>query len=183
MNNPDKIILHHSATDGGTFESIRRYHMEHNGWRDIGYHYLITKDGVLHKGREENATGAHTKGENTKSIGICLVGHFDHYEPNREQLETLYKLLEDIFKRYGKMPIYPHSKFAPKTCPGTKFPLDEVITTAFNEKKDWRIKQGLEVIDRLDDSIMTSPDYWKGLIEKNPDFGPLLLLVEKMTRK
>jgi hypothetical protein len=51
------------------------------------------------------------------------------------------------------------------------------------EEKDWRIKQGLEVIERLDKSVMTSPDYWKRLIEKKPDFGPVLALMENMSRK
>ncbi|QEK13735.1 N-acetylmuramoyl-L-alanine amidase (plasmid) [Crassaminicella thermophila] len=183
MNNPNKIILHHSATDGGTFESIRRYHIEHNGWRDIGYHYLITKDGVLHKGRDEKDTGAHTKGENTTSIGICLVGNFDRYEPNKKQLDTLYKLLEDIFDRYGKMPIYPHSKFAPKTCPGTQFPLDEVIARTF-EEKDWRIEAGEKALkDLVEKGVINSPDYWKNKLTQPVEVWAVLNMINNITRK
>lgn len=127
LNNPNKIILHHSATDEGTFESIKRYHIEKRGFNDIGYHYLIETDGSLHEGRKEHVTGAHTIGENETSIGICLVGNFDKYKPNTKQFDALNELLHDIFSRYGKLPIYGHNKYANKTCPGTKFPMKEVI--------------------------------------------------------
>lgn len=163
MNNPEAIILHHSATDEGTFESIRNYHIEHNGWQDIGYHYLIEKDGSLHKGRDEKTPGAHCKEErmNYKSIGICLVGNFDNYKPNEKQLTTLNNLIKDIFNRYGKLPIYPHSKFATyKTCPGTQFPLDEIIANVFENKhwaeKHWESlnKKGIKIYEkRFDDNI------------------------------
>ena len=125
MNIPKKIILHHSATDEGTFESIKRYHMN-KGWNDIGYHWLIEKDGSLHQGRHESLVAAHTKGHNSTSIGICLVGNFDKYKPSDRQINSLILLIRGIFKRHGNLPIYPHSKYARKTCPGTKFPLKEV---------------------------------------------------------
>ena len=133
VNKPEKIILHNSGTNGGTFESIRKYHIEVNGWDDIGYHYLIETDGSSHKGRAEEVVGAHTKGENGRSIGICLVGNFEKYEPNERQLETLYSLLEDIFKRHGKLPIYGHKHFASTACPGAKFPMQEVLSRAYQE--------------------------------------------------
>ncbi|SKC59226.1 peptidoglycan recognition protein family protein [Maledivibacter halophilus] len=139
MNKPDKIILHHSATDEGTFESIKKYHVEQKKWRDIGYHYLITTDGYLHKGRDEKEVGAHTIGENEKSIGICLVGNFDKYEPNKNQLYTLYKLLKNISSRYGLLPIHGHNEFSTKTCPGTKFPMKEVLEKAYKDKIDEEI--------------------------------------------
>lgn len=134
MNKPNKIILHHSATDEGTLESIRRYHVENNGWKDIGYHYLITTDGVLHEGRDERTVGAHTKGQNYESIGICLVGNFDEYKPNTDQLNTLHRLLNHISSRYGELPIYGHNEFSSKTCPGIKFPMKDVLEKAYNDE-------------------------------------------------
>ncbi len=128
LNSPKYIILHHSATDGGTFESIRKYHMETNGWKDIGYHYLIETDGSVHKGRDERKEGAHTVGFNLISIGICLVGDFDKYKPNKAQLKALNDLISGIQYRY-KIPnanIKMHRDSANKTCPGLKFPIEEV---------------------------------------------------------
>jgi len=55
-------------------ESVRRYHMQTLHWSDIGYHHLITRDGKVHKGRANSEVGAHCKGDNATSIGVCCVG-------------------------------------------------------------------------------------------------------------
>jgi len=71
------IIIHCSYTysdmDIGANE-IRKWHVHGNGWSDIGYHYIIRRDGSLEKGREENVQGAHARGMNKESLGVCLVG-------------------------------------------------------------------------------------------------------------
>ena len=80
----DMIVVHCSATppkmDIGANE-IRGWHVNGNGWRDIGYNYVIRRDGSLENGRDLNKdgdprdeTGAHARGFNARSIGICLVG-------------------------------------------------------------------------------------------------------------
>ena len=157
MNSPKYIILHHSATDGGTFESIRKYHMETNGWKDIGYHYLIETDGSVHKGRDERTEGAHTVGFNLISIGICLVGDFDKYKPNKAQLQALNDLISDIQYRY-KIPnanIKMHRDSANKTCPGLKFPIEEVRDMHWAENIWHELNEfGVTVYEkRFDDKI------------------------------
>ncbi len=71
-----KIVVHCSATrptlDVGVAD-IRRWHQE-QGWRDIGYHDVIRRSGAVEAGRPLGQPGAHTKGHNRDSIGICLVG-------------------------------------------------------------------------------------------------------------
>lgn len=72
-----EIIIHCTGTepsDNTTVESVRKYHKERNGWKDIGYHYLIYTDGSIHVGRPIDQVGAHCKDHNTGSIGICYVG-------------------------------------------------------------------------------------------------------------
>jgi len=69
-----QIIVHQTDTDEATVESVRNYHKNVLGWRDIAYHYLITKDAVAHKARLDSETGSHCKWDNTDSLGICLVG-------------------------------------------------------------------------------------------------------------
>jgi len=75
LNKVDYLIIHHSATprDKTTFEAVRRYHIQ-KGWGDIGYHFFITADGTIHKGRKEEDVGAHCRasGMNFKSLGICV---------------------------------------------------------------------------------------------------------------
>ena len=74
------IVVHCSATnpnmDIGAHE-IRSWHINDNGWSDIGYHNVIRRDGTLEHGRDLAESGAHAKGYNANSIGVCLIGGVD----------------------------------------------------------------------------------------------------------
>ena len=79
MRNIDSIIVHCSATKAGqdfTATDIDRWHRE-RGFNGIGYHYVICLDGKLEKGRDVALVGAHCKGWNERSIGICYIGGLD----------------------------------------------------------------------------------------------------------
>ena len=128
MNNPEMIVVHHTGgtdanpltdTSNQTFEIIKSWHLK-LGWDDIGYHWVIEKNGKTTPGRKENTNGAHCVGYNTKSIGVCVVGNFDLTLPTKEQEQALHKLLNEITGRYPvcRDKIYPHRKFANKTCYG-----------------------------------------------------------------
>lgn len=74
------IIIHCSATPDGkslSFEECKRDHIMHRHFRDIGYHFYITRDGIIHEGRPMQKTGAHCNGHNSHSIGICYEGGLD----------------------------------------------------------------------------------------------------------
>ena len=58
---------------------IRKWHVKDNGWNDIGYHYVIDLDGTIEAGRDLETIGAHCKGHNQNSIGICYIGGRDAY--------------------------------------------------------------------------------------------------------
>src|SRR5687767_4288274 len=124
---PSAIIIHHSLTrDSGTVSwgAIRKYHMETLGWNAIGYQLGIEKIGDQYEilmGRMLDEVGAHTKGLNAKSIGICIVGNFDEEELPREALELLLTLCRSLMDIFG-IPVENvkrHSDYADKTCPGT----------------------------------------------------------------
>ncbi len=71
------LIIHCSATPEGQsldFETCRNDHIRHRGFRDIGYHYYITRDGEIHCGRPLEQAGAHCRQHNRHSIGICYEG-------------------------------------------------------------------------------------------------------------
>lgn len=129
---PRKIILHHSLTkDSGTvsWQAIRRYHVETNGWRDIGYHFgveLVNDTYELFVGRMVNEVGAHTLGQNSDSIGVCLVGNFDLAEPSPEQWATAVRLCRGLRSLAGipASQIFGHRDFAAKSCPGKFFDLE-----------------------------------------------------------
>lgn len=127
MRNIQRIIVHCSDTEGGDAESIRKYHVSHNGWDDIGYHYVITKEGVIERGRPEERSGAHCKGANFDSLGVCLIGKHDFSET---QFESLRYLVSALKKRHGPITVWPHNAFSSakkqgKTCPN--FDVNEAL--------------------------------------------------------
>lgn len=94
------IVVHHSDTPDGNAERLRKYHIEKRGWSDIGYHFVICRDGKIEEGRQENLVGAHAKsnGRNWISIGICLVGENEFTD---EQIKSLKELLKRMCKKYN----------------------------------------------------------------------------------
>ena len=77
MRDISEIIVHCSATPKGRnvdTAEIKRWHTEDNGWSDIGYHFVVELDGDIGVGRPQERSGAHCKGKNATSIGVCYVG-------------------------------------------------------------------------------------------------------------
>ena len=75
MRNINLIVLHHSQSDITAHDDIgviREWHKE-RGFKDVGYHYFIRKDGMIQKGRQLDVVGAHCKGKNKSSIGIVIT--------------------------------------------------------------------------------------------------------------
>ena len=130
MRNIKQIIVHCSATkEGQDFKAkdIKRWHLE-RGFSDIGYHYVVDLDGTIEEGRSLELIGAHTKGQNRDSIGICYIGGIDvSGEPKdtrtTQQKAALWLLIKKLRERFGNIPVYPHYKYSAKTCPC--FPADE----------------------------------------------------------
>jgi N-acetylmuramoyl-L-alanine amidase len=117
-----KIIVHCSASpdsrDIGVKE-ITEWHIQ-RGFKTIGYHYIIRRDGLVQRGRQDAEIGAHCKGYNTASIGICLVGQ-DKYTP--EQVQGLHGLFALLWSKYPKAKAYGHYELdAGKTCPNLAMP-------------------------------------------------------------
>ena len=125
VNRIDKIILHHSATTSGTSDAFAKYHVDTNKWPGIGYHFVITKQGMIEQVNELETISYHAAGQNTSAIGICLVGNFDIDVPTQMQLnslELLIKYLRVLLQR--NVPVFGHCDFSTKTCPGKNFNLD-----------------------------------------------------------
>jgi N-acetylmuramoyl-L-alanine amidase len=120
-----KIIIHCTATKETqdiTTDTIRRWHVVERGWSDIGYHYVVRLDGTVEKGRSEELQGAHTKGQNSSSIGVAYVGGCDdNLNPkdtrNKAQKEALKILVNDLMIKYPGSIVYGHNDFSDKACP------------------------------------------------------------------
>ena len=129
------IVIHHTEkldtltnkpVDGdSTAERVHKWHIEHNGWAGIGYHYLIRKDGMIEQGRLPEMIGAHVYGHNDNSIGICLAGNYNNGvgKPTKAQLQSTKELTAWLCKKYDIEPsretILGHRDLNPNTtCPG-----------------------------------------------------------------
>ena len=122
----DKVVLHCSATPEGRWhdaEDIRGWHVTGRGWSDIGYHFVILLDGTIEEGRPLHRPGAHVKGLNTNSIGICYIGGVNEYHDPKdtmteEQEIAFEQLYCDLLDEYGDdITLHGHNEFANKACP------------------------------------------------------------------
>lgn len=120
-----EIIVHCSATPEGkdyTVNDIRRWHKQ-QGWSDIGYHYVIYRNGHIEPGRDVDISGAHCDGHNSHSIGVCYIGGVARDGKTAKDTRTLAQkaallsLLKDLRELYPGAKIYGHRDFAHKDCP------------------------------------------------------------------
>ena len=125
MRTVDKIIIHCTATPEGrpvTIADVDKWHKE-RGFAGIGYHYLIGLNGEIWKGRDEWEIGAHTLGENQRSIGIAYVGgmtkDMKKAKDTRTELQkkSMLKLIKELKTKYHNAKVYGHRDFAKKDCP------------------------------------------------------------------
>ena len=133
--NVEKLVIHHSASAKSTttVEDIEKWHRD-KGFNGIGYHKVIETNGVLKLGRPEERMGAHAKGANKNSLGICVTGNFENEEPDEEQIETLVETLSDWCKSHNvdENSIYGHFEVpgcvTTTACPGNnlKSKLDDI---------------------------------------------------------
>lgn len=121
----DTLIVHCAATPPDMnigVKEIREWHKE-RGFNDIGYHFVIRRDGVIEKGRPLDYIGAHVKGHNKGSIGVCLVGGVDKdMKPKNNftapQWISLERVIGDFKKTYPAGKIHGHNEFEKnKACP------------------------------------------------------------------
>lgn len=121
----NEIIVHCSATPEGkdfTTDDIKKWHKD-RGFSDIGYHYVVYRDGSVHNGRDVSISGAHCTNHNSHSIGVCYIGGCskDGKTPKdtrtTEQIQALKNLLTELKKLYPKASIHGHRDYANKACP------------------------------------------------------------------
>ena len=142
MRNINKIVIHCSDSDVAShdnIETIRQWHTDPkprgNGWSDVGYHYFIKWNGDIELGRPLDISGAHVRGHNNDSIGICLHGRRKF---TIAQFTTLRRL---ILKEKWEHQISDENVFGhrdldmarpPKTCPN--FDYKRVLSIDWDEK-------------------------------------------------
>jgi len=127
LRSVDYIVIHCAATtasqDIGAAE-ITTWHRQ-KGWLDIGYHYVIRRDGTVEKGRQDGVPGAHARGFNHLSLGVCLAGGVaadgktaeDNFTP--AQYAALGQLVEGLIAQYPDAEVLGHRDLPKvnKACP------------------------------------------------------------------
>ena len=130
----DEIIVHCSDTRpdwmagqplAAKVAEIRRWHVEERKWRDIGYHYIIDRDGAQAMGRPESVIGAGVEGRNAGVIHIVLIGGHgcaatDPFDRNftPAQDAALRRVIANISARTAIESVTGHNDWARKACPG-----------------------------------------------------------------
>lgn len=125
MRDINKIILHCSATREGqdiSTETIRGWHVNERGWSDIGYHFVVLLDGTVDKARPVERQGAHVRGHNKGSIGICYIGGCDADMNPKDtrtdlQKDSLTELISYLMDSYEDATLHGHNEFSSKACP------------------------------------------------------------------
>ena len=143
MRTINKIVVHCAATKPSMnigVQAIRKWHTDPkpagNGWRDIGYHYVIKRDGTIQLGRDLETPGAHARGYNADSVGICLVGGMDKdgkaaVNYTDKQMTSLAVLVGGLESRYPNAFVCGHNDLTKsKTCPN------------YDVKKWWGLNKG-----------------------------------------
>ena len=102
---------------------IDRWHRE-RGFRKIGYHFVVNRDGAVETGRDQYEIGAHVEGFNAESVGICLVGGVNEKnEPTDNftsaQWTALERVVKSQLKLFPKAVVQGHRDFpnVRKACP------------------------------------------------------------------
>ena len=135
------VVIHHSATDVGTVKGMDAYHREHRNMENgLAYHFVIgngngMRDGEIAIGhrwtRQLDGGHLHSAALNQESLGICLVGNFDHARPTAKQVESLRALVAYLLDRCKLKPaaVQTHQQINPvhTRCPGQHFALVTVL--------------------------------------------------------
>ena len=132
----NSIVIHHTATDQGSVESIHETHLAKK-WLGIGYHFVIGNGNGMPDGAieptfrwREQLHGAHAGSEeyNEHGVGVCLIGNFEEQPPTPHQLAAVKRLVATLKREY-RIPadqVVGHSEVKATACPGKLFPLGEV---------------------------------------------------------
>lgn len=124
MRNITKIIIHCSATPEGrevSVNEIERWHRQ-RGFNGISYHYVVGLDGKVHTGRPITQAGAHCRGHNHDSIGVCYIGGCDHTMHPKDtrtaaQRASLRQIVTELRRQFPGATVHGHCEFAAKACP------------------------------------------------------------------
>jgi len=112
------IVVHHSASKPETtLEEITSWHIQ-RGFKGVGYHKVITDDGIIHVGRQENVVPASVQGKNKGTLTVCLTGNFERDVPTQWQLISLQLQIQEWKTKFPNAKVVGHRQLGASLCPG-----------------------------------------------------------------
>lgn len=133
MRHLNRIVVHHSASPlSTTRDEIDTWHRA-KGWDGVGYHFVIEGDGTIRVGRPLDTPGAHARGHNADSVGICVVGNNQvaQYRWTGPQVDALRRLVHGlctVFPTIRFVSGHGHLAGSATACPGlTLTQLEEML--------------------------------------------------------
>ena len=141
-----RIVVHYSASPDVSVDTIRQWHLA-RGFNDIGYHRVIRKDGSIEPGRAESLMGAHTKGFNKESLGVCLTGNNQKWYPSKAQLKSLRASIDEWEGKYdiSKDGVFLHKQLNKTSCPGRLTLKDIPPSKPSRKRRERMIQSGRKV--------------------------------------
>jgi len=144
-----RVILHSTATPEGrdvTVDEIRQWHID-RGWADIGYHFVIYRNGQIKLGRPISEQGAHTLGHNEDSIGVVYVGGTGQSGNAKDTRTTAQKISTRLLLVYFRLRYQINEVLGHKQCTYTECPSFDV--DELNRQRKYDIFIALLVIGAL----------------------------------
>ena len=168
-----RIVLHHAEATTCTADQIHSWHLD-RGWCGIGYHFFVSKDGIIYRGRPEDTVGSHAKGANADSLGICAEGKYTTETMPEEQKQAIADLVIYLKEKYKISLVQKHKEVTDTNCPGKNYPFNEIMErvnkpvkpTTKEKYKMKTLKKGSTGNDvTIFESIMKKMGYYNGGID------------------
>jgi hypothetical protein len=127
---PNRATIHHTVTptvDSLTvpqrLRQIQSFHQDSRGWCDIGYNYLVSRDGRVWRGRGAKTIGAHVANSNTGNVGVSFIGTYTSTAPTETQMCNAARLLRRLHEDFGgvslnRTDVKGHRQYGGTSCPG-----------------------------------------------------------------
>jgi len=125
------VTVHHDATlidttdersTASRIEGHRRFHVQERGWADIGYHFIVDRQGRVWEGRSLRLQGAHVENRNPGNVGVVLMGDFDRQQPTSAQYDAMRRHVQALMARYkvSARNVLTHREWSGSStaCPG-----------------------------------------------------------------
>lgn len=152
LSRVDTIVIHYSSAYSDEFSpytsrvrGIQNYHMDHNGWNDIAYNFLVSRSGDIFEGRGFGVMSAATLHNNDHTIAICFLGtdRSGRDDVTDKGRRAIADVIAEINRRAGRtLKVKGHRDFVSTECPGDEL-YHWVVTGGWKKQRPIPLPSGL----------------------------------------